>query len=212
MKFIKASEIIKICDASIRLWHRKEKAAGKKSLEEALCLLSGRFAGQEKLVNDSVVINTYLWHLEDKARARSFSDSLIANIKRAIDVTNQRRNNKMEEIDAFLLKVLNDSGVCVKKKAGINTETPGSVVDRLAIISLKIYHMAGQAKRKDKKADAAHRKKCSEKLAKLLEQRKDLGKGFDELRRDLLNGSKKLKMYFQFKMYNDPSTNPFMNK
>lgn len=212
MKFITASEIIGICDGTIRFWHKKEKIAGKKSLDEALSLLGGRQKGLEKRVNESVIINTYLWHLEDQARAKSFSDSLIANIKRAIDVTNQKRNNKMEEIDALLMEILECSGVRAGKRAGINTETPGSVVDRLAIISLKIYHMAEQLKRKDAQADRVHKTKCREKLSKLVEQRKDLAKGFDELRADLKKGSKKLKMYFQFKMYNDPSTNPFMNK
>ena len=212
MKIIKASETINICDAVIRIWHKKERTAGKKSLDEALRILNIKAQGLEKLVNDSAIINTFLWHLEDKARAKSFSDSIIANIKRAIDVTNQRRNNKMEEIDALLMEILKKTGVRVNNKAGINTETPGSVVDRLSIISLKIYHMAEQAKRKDARADSSHRTKCREKLSKLLEQRKDLGKGYDELRADLLKGNKKLKMYYQFKMYNDPSTNPFMNK
>ncbi len=210
MKFIKAREIILICDSVIRLWHKKEKIAGKKNLDAALALLGRGEKGTGRLVNDSAVINCFLWHLEDKARARSFSDSLIANIKRAIDTTNQRRNNKMEEIDALLLELLNKAGIKPSKKAGINTETPGSVVDRLAIISLKIYHMAEQVKRKD--VEQAHRVKCAEKLSKLIEQRKDLAEGFDELRAGLLKGTRVLKMYFQFKMYNDPSTNPFMNK
>lgn len=212
MNFIKASEIIGICDRTIHRWHKNEGKLGKKSLDGALAVLTGQNTGLEKLVADSAVINTFLWHLEDKARAKSFSDALIADIKRAIDVTNQRRNNKMEEIDALLLEILKEAGVKAKKKAGINTETPGSVVDRLAIISLKIYHMAEQVKRKDAKADKAHRTKCRDKLSKLVEQRKDLAKGYDGLRTDLLRGAKRLKMYFQFKMYNDPSTNPFMNR
>jgi len=210
MKLINSLTVVNICDKALDLWHKKEKKLEKNSLDSALVILNFKKSGLEKLVNDSVVINCFLWHLEDRARAKSYSDSVIANIKRAIDVTNQRRNNKMEEIDSALLLILKESGVKTKKTARVNTETPGSVVDRLAIISLKIFHMREQANRKD--AEKEHRLKCKNKTAILLEQRKDLLKSLDELLNDLKNGSKKLKMYYQFKMYNDPSTNPYILK
>ena len=210
MKTIKASEVVNICDRTLSFWHRIEKRLKKSTLDDALLLLNFKKEGLEKLVNDSAVINCYLWHLEDQARAKSFSDKVIANIKRAIDTTNQRRNNKMEEIDAALLVLFKEMRVKTKKNATVNTETPGSVVDRLSIISLKIYHMKEQVKRKD--ADKEHIAKCKGKVDVLLEQRKDLAGSFDELLTDLKKGSKKLKMYYQLKMYNDPSTNPFMKK
>ena len=210
MKTIKSSEVIDICDRTLAFWHKAEKKLKKADLDGALAVLNFKKNGLEKLVNDSAVINCFLWHLEDQARAKSFSDSFIAGIKRAIDTTNQRRNNKMEEIDATLLELLKEKLVNPRNGAKVNTETPGSVVDRLAIISLKIYHMRAQVKRKD--ADKEHRTKCKNKVSILIEQRSDLARSFDELLNELKKGTKKLKMYYQLKMYNDPSTNPFMNK
>lgn len=210
MKILKGLEIVGICDKTLGLWHKNGKKMEQSSLDEALLLLNFKKTGPGKLVNDSIVINCFLWHLEDRARAKSFSDSVIANIKRAIDLTNQRRNNKMEEIDAALLKILAEKNLKPKKNAGLNSETPGSIADRLAIISLKIYHMREQSRRRDAKKE--HREKCKARLAVLLEQRRDLSGSLDALLKELLKGRKKLKMYFQFKMYNDPATNPFMKK
>ena len=55
-----------------------------------------------------------------------------------------------------------------------------------------------------------HRAKCQEKLNVLLEQRKDLGTAIDELLEAIENGSVKMKVYKQMKMYNDESLNPIL--
>ena len=87
-----------------------------------------------------------------------------------------------------------------------NSETLGSMVDRLSILSLKIFHMRKQTERKD--ADELHLELCSHKLKILNKQRQDLGICFNELMDDCINGDRHFKQYKQFKMYNDPNLNP----
>jgi hypothetical protein len=58
--------------------------------------------------------------------------------------------------------------------------------------------------------DDAKRQNCSQKLEILLEQRIDLSAAIDELLSDISEGKKKMKVYRQLKMYNDPETNPVL--
>ena len=89
-----------------------------------------------------------------------------------------------------------------------NTETPGSAIDRLSILSLRLYHMQEQIDRAD--ASEAHCAKASERLSILNEQHRDLSRSLGELLDDIFAGRKRLKVYLQFKMYNDPTMNPYL--
>jgi hypothetical protein len=113
-------------------------------------------------------------------------------------------------LDDCLLAELSDSGVPPWSGAELNTETPGSAIDRLSILALRLYHMEEQAARKD--ADAAHIAKVKARLVVLREQRRDLSTSLAELLADILAGRKRLKVYHQFKMYNDPTLNPYLYK
>ena len=62
--------------------------------------------------------------------------------------------------------------------------------------------MEEQVNRPD--ATPAHKKACQNRLQILNEQREDLAKELSELFEMVLSGKKKLKIYRQFKMYNDP--------
>jgi len=81
-------------------------------------------------------------------------------------------------------------------------ETIGSLVDKISIVDLKIYHMKEQAARKD--ASREHQAQSKQKSSILEEQRSDLISELSELAQDVIDGKKTLKVYRQFKMYNDP--------
>ncbi len=63
-----------------------------------------------------------------------------------------------------------------------------------------------QAERKD--VATVHIEGCLAKLARLNEQRKDLASCLDQLLADCASGTRRFKVYRQFKMYNDPALNP----
>ena len=149
--------------------------------------------------------NYSLWHEEDEARRDDVDDSVIANVKRNIDRFNQKRNDSIELLDTHILNLLKHYPGYDETKP-LNSETPGSIIDRISIISLKIYHMDEQTQRTDVSED--HRAVCRQKLARLQEQKHDLSICFTDLIKDYMSGKKTMKVYFQFKMYNDPDLNP----
>ena len=160
--------------------------------------------------------NSCLWAEEDLARRTTVSDAEIAANKRAIDRFNQARNDATERVDEILLTSLglvdpasarSDAPVStVSAHARLNSETAGSIIDRMSIMALKIHAMRQQTLRDD--VDEAHRASSRGKLERLLQQRADLGACLDALLADCLAGRAYFKVYRQFKMYNDPRFNP----
>ena len=146
--------------------------------------------------------NTLLWDEEDRARRRDVPDAAIAANKRAIDGYNQKRNDAIERIDENLLGLLSNA----KENSRLSSETPGAMIDRLSILSLKIHHMRLQTRRSDVARD--HVEKCRAKLERLIEQRTDLAACLDRLLAECARGESHFKVYRQFKMYNDPKLNP----
>lgn len=147
--------------------------------------------------------NTKLWNEEDLARRQKVSDTEIAKNKRAIDKFNQARNDFIEKINDFIIENIPSLRHMHGKQ---NSESLGSIIDRLSILSLKIFHMSIQTTRLDVKK--SHIEICTEKLKILNEQRVDLSICFDELIEDCKNKRRHFKQYKQFKMYNDPNLNP----
>jgi len=152
--------------------------------------------------------NFQLWHEEDLARSSDVSDNRIAAVKRAIDRFNQQRNDAIERIDETLLHMLESAGVLAEADARLNSETPGSAIDRLSIMALRVYHFEEQLDRDD--VDHAHRERVAERLARCHVQHADLSQSLAELLSDLFTGRKLLKVYRQMKMYNDPTLNPHL--
>ena len=160
------------------------------------------------LVSRQHYVNFELWHQEALARDQDAPDSKIALVKRAIDVLNQLRNDMIEQMDQYLLDELQNNKIKYTSETEMNSETPGSIIDRLSINALKIYHMDEEIQRLD--VTDEHRKKCSGKLSVLQDQRNDLKKSLEKLLVDLSNGKKRLKVYQQMKMYNDENLNPVL--
>lgn len=147
--------------------------------------------------------NFDLWHEEDKARDPGATDSQIAKVKHAIDALNQRRNDLVERMDLRLLEHLEQND-----GAPLHSETPGLMIDRLSILALKIYHTHEEAHRVT--ATTTHRRRNLDRLVLLKEQRSDLAECLDALWSQVLEGTRRFKLYRQMKMYNDPELNPAM--
>ncbi|UUX97514.1 DUF4254 domain-containing protein [Aquabacterium sp. J223] len=162
--------------------------------------------------------NALLWDEEDLSRRTTVDDREIAANKRAIDRHNQARNDATERVDEWLLLALGLVDAASARSdaptarlppgARLNSETAGSIVDRLSILALKCRAMRRQCERGD--VDEAHRRLSRTRLARLEEQRADLGGCFDELLADCRAGRAGFKVYRQFKMYNDPAFNPVL--
>lgn len=151
-------------------------------------------------------IDTVQWHLEDIVRDPNIDPIAGLELKRRIDRSNQERTDLVEQIDDhFLFEYKN---ISVKEDATLNSESPAWAIDRLSILVLKIWHMQEEVQRAD--ASEEHRTKCKNKLEILLEQQKDLSRSIDELLHDIAAGNKKMKVYRQMKMYNDPALNPVL--
>ena len=174
------------------------------------CEIDNRFDGLLRLVSTQLSFNFLLWHEEDVARSPDVGDARIAEVKRAIDRYNQNRNDWIERIDDWITDELARRDVVPAPGAAMNTETPGSVIDRLAILALRIYHLEEQARRAD--AAPEHVDKARRRLAVCLEQLDDLSTSLAQLLIDVLAGRKRHKTYRQLKMYNDPSMNPYLYK
>ena len=151
-------------------------------------------------------IDAVQWHLEDIIRNPEIDPVEALAIKRRIDKSNQDRTDLVELIDSFFLDKYKN--VKVLPDATINTESPAWAIDRLSILTLKIYHMREEANRPD--ATAEHKARCEQKLAVLMEQKKDLSMALDQLLSDIRDGKKYMKVYKQMKMYNDPALNPVL--
>ncbi len=151
-------------------------------------------------------IDTVQWHLEDIVRDPHIDPVKGLDLKRRIDRSNQERTDMVEQIDDHFLHQY--SNVVPLDHATINTESPAWAIDRLSILVLKIYHMEEEVKRQE--VSDEHRAACSAKLQILLTQQGDLSQSIDELLTDIASGKKKMRVYRQMKMYNDPSLNPVL--
>lgn len=153
-------------------------------------------------------IDTVQWHLEDEIRSPSIEEKQVVFLKRWIDQSNQKRNDTVEKIDDWFYEQFKD--IPKQPNAKLNSESPAWILDKLSILCLKIYHMDLEVKRED--ATEEHIKKCKQKLDILLEQQKDLSLCYEEYIQDILEGKKYMKVYRQFKMYNDEELNPVLRK
>lgn len=160
----------------------------------------------DALLYEKCWVDTVQWHLEDIIRDPQIDPAAALRLKRRIDASNQVRTDMVEYIDSWFLDKYRE--VKPAPDARLNTETPAWAIDRLSILSLKIYHMRAETERSD--VDAEHRAKCQTKLDVLLTQQVDLSQAIEELIEDIEAGRKYMKVYKQMKMYNDPALNPVL--
>lgn len=151
--------------------------------------------------------NFELWHQEDKARDIQSGNAAIVAAKRAIDAINQRRNDQIERCDELLLEELSAQNL-PNSQAELHSETPGMMLDRLSIMSLKMYHTREETERIP--SPPGHRERSLRRLAILEQQRGDLASCLDRLWQRVLNGESRFQVYRQLKMYNDPDLNPVL--
>src|SRR5690242_1118935 len=181
------SNILQLQDRFTREWHSRPDLPATRS-------------GLERLIIEQHLSNFRLWHEEDQARTPNAPPEKIAQVKRNIDQLNQERNDCIEEIDRTLLESLRHIDA---RSAELHSETPGMMIDRLSILSLKLYHTREEAQRKD--ASQEHRARNLDRLKILEEQRSDLADNLQRLWNDLQAGRRRFKLYRQLKMYNDPT-------
>jgi hypothetical protein len=155
------------------------------------------------LVEENHSFNYQLWDEEDKARRDDKGSDFVYQAKRNIDRYNQQRNNKMEAMDGWLHNELKPS---LGKHCPVHSETPGMMIDRLSILALKAYHMHLQTLRFD--VDPSHKQACQIKLNTIMLQQDQLYDCLKRLLQEVWEHKRTFRVYFQFKMYNDPTLNP----
>jgi hypothetical protein len=190
---VDACAIVQLQDGRTRLWHQTPPQPGA----------DGSLAG---LVESQHAANFALWHAEDEARQPTADDASIAAVKREIDRVNQVRNDTTERIDSSLLASLREESA--ESQGEQHSETPGMMIDRLSILSLKLFHTEEELDRVG--APAGHRERNAARFATLEEQRDDLSRCLDRLWAQVCAGERYFRQYRQLKMYNDPELNPVL--
>jgi hypothetical protein len=184
--FLRSSEITSLHDRCTAAWHAEA------------AIVPSSLTGFERAVAEQHLANFELWHAEDAARSPEASVQDIARV-------NQRRNDLTEQCDRLLLDFLNRRNLPADG-AELHSESPGLILDRLSILSLKVFHTREEIDRPE--APSGHSGRNRERLCILIEQRDDLASSLDRLWQQVLNRQRGFKLYRQLKMYNDPALNP----
>lgn len=133
-------------------------------------------------------VNARLWKTEDQVRATSLPADRVADFKREIDQLNAERNALAERAD----EVLGPLAGASRADAPLHTETLASVLDRLSVLTLRIWHSERASDRDylaKRRVPALHR------------QRDDLGAALDSLTADVLAGARRLPIPARYKLY-----------
>ena len=191
---INVQEVLDLHESTVEAWHHRPIEITGTGVMQDICRQHS--------------FNYLLWHEEDRARCPDADDRTIADVKRSIDRYNQQRNDGIETVDDRIAAWIAQRGIHVSDDARLNSETPGSIIDRLSILALRIYHLHEQLERTD--VSLEHRERVQQRLAICLMQRDDLATCLAELMQDISQGVRRHRTYRQLKMYNDPSFNPYL--
>ena len=208
---ISAAIVIRIQDKLTELWHQNKNGL-LTSLPAGLVqnkngLLTSLPAG---LVQHQHSLNYQLWHHEDNVRDPEASDTTVARCKRLIDELNQRRNNTIEMLDNWIATDLADKKIEFEPRAKLNTETVGSVIDRLSIISLRRYHVLELLD--SVVGPSWEHLVILEKYTTIVLLRSELARSLQELLDDIYSGRKRHHAYQALKLYNDPMFNHVLKR
>ncbi len=170
--------------------------------ETVVQALPPRRLGWERIAEELQLINTFQWHEEDRSRAVDADDAVLASVKRSIDASNARRVKAIEQLDRHCIRVLAEVDLPVPS-APLHSESPGSIVDRISVLALKLYHI------REELASApgtGAELQLHNRLAGLDEQIHDLADCLDRLFLEIAAGQRSIKLYRQVKVYKDPAT------
>ena len=129
-------------------------------------------------------------------------DAVLAAVKRSIDASNARRVRTIEVFDVEVMGLLARADLPVAA-APLHSESPGSIVDRIGVLALKLYHIRAELSTAGGTADEAA---LHGRLESIGEQMQDLSGCLDRLFREIAAGERRIKLYRQVKVYRDPAT------
>jgi len=196
----RAEALLPILWRVIDRWHAHEDRIG--SWDEALEHVAPEhrdWAGFSELLQ---LINTFQWHEEDKSRAHDAGDEVLAAVKRSIDASNARRVKTIEVLDTVIWKTLEAAGLPVEE-APLNSESPASIIDRITILALKLYHIREEL---STAGGTAAESDLHARVESISEQMDDLALCLDQLLTDVVAGRRRIKIYRQVKVYKDPAS------
>lgn len=91
----------------------------------------------EKLIYQNIQTNKNLWDLEDSARMRHLGTEHVAEAKQKIDKQNHCRNDQIRAMDRAIALELSVTSLASREL--FYSESPGMIIDRLAILHLKFF-------------------------------------------------------------------------
>ena len=154
--------------------------------------------------------NFTLWRHEDRIRRTDLPDAEIVRLKRAIDRENQARNDAIEAINLFLYKQVVRPDRPREKPIPVHTESPGAILDRLSILSLRIHHLEDGLKQPD--AGVKQCRVLAEKLEHAQILKTNLSSSAQVFFDELTTGRRTFFIMPALKLYNDPNTNPELSR
>ena len=148
--------------------------------------------------------NLLIWRHEEFARQPGAPDAIVAQAKRTIDIHNKARNDWIERIDTAIAEMIEALDVAPAADASMNTETVGSVIDRLSIMAIRIHHL--RADLGGDRPDPLGAHATVDELATCERQRRELAAALESVLSDITTGRKRHMAHRHLKIYADGSS------
>ncbi len=196
----RAKELLPILWHIIDRWHEAE--TGIKDWENAVRAVQPEHTGWAGYAELLQLINTFQWHEEDRSHAYEAGDEILASVKRSIDASNARRVKTIDALDVHIWQALQTAGL-PNPDAPLHSESPASIVDRISILALKLYHIREEL---STAGGTSAEEVLHERVEGISQQMDDLALCIDQLFADIAAGRRRMKLYRQVKVYMDPKT------